>query len=288
VAALVRAGVTLLDALRAVTVNPATLYRLHDRGSVTPGLQADLLVVDDPEFPHPRVVIQAGRVVARDGLLTEPLPATPPLPTSTFQLTVSQPADLVPLAPDGPHLVRTINLVPRILTTTERVVRLQALGGHLLAAPDQDVALVAVLERDRTTGRMGRGLVSGVGLHRGAIATTIAHDAHHLLVMGIDPADMLAAARAVASSGGGLAVADGGNVQTLPLPLAGLMTDQPAAIVGARLRGLEAAAASLGVRLEEPFMALSFITLSVIPRLRITLEGVLDVESQRVVPVLID
>jgi adenine deaminase len=288
VAALVRGGVTLLDALRAVTVNPATLYRLHDRGSVTPGLRADLLVVDDPEFPHPRVVVQAGRIVARDGLLTQPLPATPPLPTSTFELAVSRPSDLAPLAPDGPHLVRTIDLVPRILTTTERVVRLQARGGHLLAAPDQDVALVAVLERDRTTGMMGQGLVSGLGLRQGAIATTIAHDAHHLLVTGIDPGDMLAAARAVASPGGGLAVADGGNVQTLPLPLAGLMADLPVATVGARLRALEAAAAALGVRLEEPFMALSFITLSVIPRLRITLKGVLDVETQTVVPVLID
>ncbi len=287
VAALIRGGVTPLDALRAVTVNPAMLYRLYDRGSVTPGLRADLLLVDDPSFPHPRVVIQAGRVVARDGRLTVPLPATPPLPPSAFELAVAGPEDLAPPASDGPHSARAIDLAPRSLVTAERVVRLHAHHGHLEAAPDDDVALVAILERDRTTGRMGRGLVSGLGLRRGAIATTIAHDAHHLLVTGIDPRDMLVAARAVASSGGGLAVADGGNVETLPLPLAGLMTDLPVATVGARLRDLESAAAALGVQLEEPFMALSFITLSVIPRLRITLEGILDVETQSVVPVVL-
>ncbi len=288
VAALIRGGVAPLDALRAVTVNPATLYRLYDRGSVTPGLRADLLVVDDPSFPHPRVVIQAGRVVARDGRLTIPLPATPPLPASTFEVALSRAEDLAPPAADGPHWARAINLVPRSLPTTERVVRLHARHGRLQAAPNDDIALVALLERDRKTGRMGRGLVSGLGLRRGAIATTIAHDAHHLLVTGIDPRDMLTAARAVASSGGGLAVAEGGNVQTLPLPLAGLMADLPVATVGARLRALESAAAALGVELEEPFMALSFISLSVIPRLRITLGGILDVEAQSVVPVLVE
>ncbi len=288
IAALIRGGVSPLDALRAATVNPATLYRLYDRGSVTPGLRADLLVVDDPTFPHPRVVIQAGNVVARDGLLTMPLPATPPLPNSAFALTLSRAEDLAPPAADGAHRARTIELVPRSLTTAERVVRLDARRGHLQAAPNDDVALVALLERDRRTGRIGRGLVSGLGLRRGAIATTIAHDAHHLLVTGIDPGDMLAAARAVASSGGGLAVADGEAVQTLPLPLGGLMADLPAEEVGTRLRSLESAAAGLGVRLEEPFMALSFITLSVIPRLRLTLGGILDVEAQSVVPVLVD
>jgi adenine deaminase len=130
-------------------------------------------------------------------------------------------------------------------------------------------------------------VVSGLGLGRGAIATTIAHDAHHLLVTGIEPEDMLTAARAVAATGGGLAVVDRGAVQTLPLPLAGLMTDLPVEVVGERLRALEAAVATLGVDFEEPFMLLSFITLSVIPRLRLTLDGVLDVQAQELVPVIV-
>jgi adenine deaminase len=287
VGALVRAGVSLTDALRAATVNPATLYRLHDRGSVTPGLQADLLVVDDPSFPHPTSVIQAGKVVACDGRLTGPLPVTPPLAAPPFRIEIDRAEDLAPPAADGVHRARAIHLSPRSIATTERIVELEARDGRLMAAADKDVALVALLERGRGTREVGCGVVSGLGLRRGAIATTIAHDAHHLLVTGIDPRDMLAAVRAVASAGGGLAVADAGSVQALPLPLAGLMADLPASEVGARLRRLESAAAELGVQLEEPFMALSFITLSVIPQLRITLGGILNVEAQSLVPVLV-
>ena len=287
VGALHRAGVSLNDALRAATVNPATLYRLYDRGSVTPGLQADLLVVDDPSFPHPRCVVQAGNVTVQDGRLTAPLPATPLLSSPPFRLDISLADDLAPEAADGRYPARAIQLVPRSIVSDERFVEIRARGGHLLADPDNDVALVALLERGRGTSEVGRGLLSGLGLRRGAIATTIAHDAHHLLVTGVHPRDMLTAARAVASVGGGLAVADGETVHTLPLPLAGLMTDLPAAAVGAQLRVLESAAAALGVELEEPFMALSFTTLSVIPRLRITLGGVLDVEAQSLVPLLV-
>jgi adenine deaminase len=126
-----------------------------------------------------------------------------------------------------------------------------------------------------------------LGLRKGAIATTIAHDAHHLLVTGIAPEDMLLAAETVAATGGGLAVVNAGQVQTLPLPLAGLMTDLPAAVVAKHLRSLEAAVADLGVDFEEPFMVLSFITLSVIPHLRLTLDGILDVQAQRLVPVIV-
>jgi adenine deaminase len=296
VGALCRAGVPVAEALRAATSNPAALYGLRDRGSVTPGKRADLLVVDDPSFPHPRVVVQRGREVAREGRLTVPLPRTPYLKSPRFRLTIAQAKELAPAAPDGLHRARAIHLAPRSLVTDERIVEVRAVGGRLAADPDKDVSLVALIERHpaaaaasgsgRTLGRIGQGLLSGLGLERGAIATTIAHDAHHLLVTGVDSQAMLTAARAVAAAGGGLAVADGQTTHVLPLPLAGLMADLPAEVVGAKLRSLEGAAGSLGVDLEEPFMVLSFITLSVIPRLRLTLEGVLDVEARSLVPVL--
>jgi adenine deaminase len=293
VGALVRAGVSLKDSLRSATVNPATLYRLHDRGSITPGLRGDLLVVDDPSFPHPRCVISAGTVVARNDALTVPLPATPPLVSIPFSLKVRSPEELAPGAPDGLHRARAIHLAPRTIVSDERIVEVRARHGRILADRDKDVGLVALLERAHSAGShahgpapIGRGLVSGLGLRRGAIATTIAHDAHHLLVTGVDPVDMLAAVQAVATAGGGLAVVDRGLVQTLPLPLGGLMTDLPVTEVGRTLRSLEAAVAALGVDFEEPFMVLSFITLSVIPRLRLTLDGVLDVQAQTLVPVL--
>jgi adenine deaminase len=294
VGALVRAGVSLNGALRAATVNPATLYRLHDRGSITPGLRGDLMVVTDPSFPHPRWVVQSGAIVAHEGKLTSPLPATPALVSRPIRLAVARAEDLAPAAPDGLHRVRAIHLAPRTIVSDERIVEIRAKKGRLTADRDKDVALAALLERsarprkaDSGPTQVGRGLVSGLGLRRGAIATTIAHDAHHLLVTGIDPEDMLIAAQAVAAARGGLAVVDRGAVQILPLPLAGLMTDLPVEVVGARLRSLEAAVAALGVDFEEPFMVLSFITLSVIPQLRLTLDGVLDVRAQKLVPVVI-
>ena len=291
VAAMVRAGVSLSDALRAATINPATLYRLYDRGSIAPGRRADLLIVDDPSFPHPRLVIKQGRQVAKDGILSIPLPETPALASPAIRLAVSSPEDLAPPAPDGVHRARAIHIVPRTIVSDERIVEVRARGGRICADPDKDIALVALLERGTPAGReqsVGLGLVSGLGLRRGAIATTIAHDAHHLLVTGVTPAEMMAAVQAIAATGGGLAVVDGGRVQTLPLPLAGLMTDLPVDVVGKKLRSLEAAVAGLGVDFEEPFMVFSFITLSVIPRLRLTLDGVLDVQAQELVPVLLD
>lgn len=294
VAALCRAGLREADALRAATINPATLYRLHDRGSLTPGYRADILVVEDPAFPHPREVVRAGTVVVREGALAIPLPATPVLASPPFRLHPGLAADLLPSAADGPHRARAIHLTPWAILNEERFVEVTAVGGHLQAAPEKDVCLAALIERHpapgrpRARNRVGHGLVSGLGLRSGAIATTIAHDAHHLLVVGTQGADMVTAARAVAAAGGGLAVAKGEMLQLLPLPLAGLMADLPVAEVAGRLRSLERAASALGVDLEEPFMVLSFITLSVIPRLRLTLEGLLDVEAQRLVPVVVD
>jgi adenine deaminase len=294
VAALCRAGVPVAGALRAATVNPALLYRLYDRGSLTPGFRADILIVEDPAFPHPRDVIQTGTAVAHEGRLTVPLPPTPVLDSPPFHLEQSDPREFAPPAPDGPHRARAIHLTPRAIVSEERFVEVTATDGRLVAAPHRDICLAALIERRPAPGagggrnRIGTGLVSGLGLQSGAIATTIAHDAHHLLVVGTDPSDMLAAARAVAAAGGGLAVVKGDMVQLLALPLAGLMADLPVGVVARRLRSLEGAAGALGVDFEEPFMVLSFITLSVIPRLRLTLDGLLDVEAQKLVPALVD
>lgn len=302
VAALCRAGVPVAAALRAATINPATLYRLFDRGSITPGFRADLLIVENPEMPHPREVVQSGRVVARHGELAVPLPPTPPLASPPFRLEVSHERDLLPAAADGIHRARAIHITPRAIVSDERFVEVEAIHGRVQSDPDKDICLAALMQRRPATGaapayavsgpplgtKIGCGLVSGLGLRSGAIATTIAHDAHHLLVVGVDAGDMLAAARAVAAAGGGLAVVRGDMAQVLPLPLAGLMADLPVADVAAQLRSLERAAGSLGVDFEEPFMVLSFITLSVIPRLRLTLDGLLDVDAQALVPVIVD
>ncbi|HET9720272.1 MAG TPA: adenine deaminase C-terminal domain-containing protein, partial [Solirubrobacteraceae bacterium] len=153
--------------------------------------------------------------------------------------------------------------------------------------PQADTAFAAVIERHRGTGRIGRGLTTGFGLARGAIASTVAHDAHNIVVVGASGADMArAVAELVRVGGGQIAVLDGDVVGLVPLPLAGLMSDQPAATVAAQISELNAAVhGQLGVSVEEAFMQLSFIALSVIPELRITDGGLVDVDAFTHVPV---
>lgn len=287
VARLVKAGIRLRDAVVSATLAPATLYRLFDRGGVAPGMRGDLLLVEDPAEPHPAVVVSGGRVVVRNGELTVALPDTPPFPRVPVRIPDLAAADLLPAAPPGNLRARAVRVIPGSIHTEEAIVAVTSSGGRLQADPAVDLAYLALLERHRGSGRVGRGLVTGLGLRRGALASTVAHDAHHLIVAGVDPADMLAAVRAVRASNGGLAVAHGDDVRVLPLPLAGLMTDRPAREVATVLRELEEWAAVAGVTLPGPFMALSFLSLTVIPKLRITVDGLLDVEAGTLVPVVV-
>jgi adenine deaminase len=177
--------------------------------------------------------------------------------------------------------VRAIGVESHSLTTTSRIVEV---------GPGSDLAHAAVIERHRSTGRIGLGFVTGFGVARGAIASTVAHDAHNVVVVGaLDGGgpDMAAAVARLAELGGGqVAVLDGAVVGEVPLPLAGLMSDRSAAEVSAQIEALGAAAAQrLGVTVQEPFMQLSFIALSVIPELRLTDGGLVDVDAFAYVPV---
>jgi adenine deaminase len=288
VARLVAEGAPLLAAIRAATLNPATLYRLDDRGAVAPGLRADLLLVVDPARPHPVDVFSAGRRVVQGGRLQWAGAVTAPLPATPVRVRLSGPEPLLTSAGAGRHRVRVIRALPGAVLTQETTATVSAHKGFLEADPENDVVLLALLERHRGTGQIGKGFVTGLGLRRGAMASTVAHDAHHLMVAGADGASMLAAVEALTRMGGGLAVAEGEEVEILPLPLAGLMTDRPAPEVARKLRRLEARAAGMGVTTPNPFMLLSFLSLSVVPTLKITVSGLLEVDAQRLVPVLLD
>jgi adenine deaminase len=185
--------------------------------------------------------------------------------------------DLVLEVPDGQR-VRAVGVESHSLTTLAREV---VLGS------DDDIALAAVVERHHASGEIGRGFATGFGLKRGAIASTVAHDAHNIVVVGSCAADMAAAVARLAELGGGqLAVLEGSVIGEVALPLAGLMSDQPAARVAEELHALGAVARErLGVTVEEPFMQLSFLALSVIPQLRLTDGGLLDVDAFAFVPV---
>ena len=172
--------------------------------------------------------------------------------------------------------------------TEARILDATIVDGQAVADPARDLLKMAVIERHHGSGAMGLGFIQGIGLQRGAIAGTVAHDHHNLVVIGTDDAAMMMAARAVGAMGGGLAIVDGTQVvATLPLPVAGLMSDQPVGAVRQAYNALIAAAHAQGSELHDPFMAMSFMALEVIPSLKLTDQGLVDVETFAVVDLFV-
>ncbi|MGE4545087.1 MAG: adenine deaminase [Pedobacter sp.] len=287
----VLAGVPLVTALRMACLNPAEHYRLTDRGLIAPGRRADMVAFSSLDDFRPRMVWQAGRLVARDGealdRCTEPN-HTPSI--SALLDTVHVDWERVDLRiPAMGRRVRVIGVLEGQLVTEQRVLSGKLWHGELLADPDRDLLKLAVIERHHTTGRCGLGLVQGLRLQRGAVASTVAHDHHNVIVAGVDDRSMLTAARAVADSGGGQAVALADRVlEHLPLPLGGLMTQEPAGELIRIQSRLKAAVQRLGCGKAQLFMTLSFLGLEVIPELKLTDYGLIDVTTQKVVPLFVD
>ncbi|MDQ7012619.1 MAG: adenine deaminase [Planctomycetota bacterium] len=279
-------GLDPLDAIMIATINTANHYRQPDLGAIAPGRIADLLLVDDLQTFVPRMVLSAGRVVARDGEFIAPPPPRPPhapaavkdagcvvLPCSFDAESLRIPAD------PASTRVRVIGMDPHQLITESLVVEPKVHDGRIVADPERDICKLAVIERHGCGGGIGLGLIRGFQLARGALASTIGHDSHNLAVVGADDEDMALAARAVAEVGGGQAVAvDGKVLAVLPLPIAGLISPEPAVVVVAQQRALLAAARSLGCPIDDPFMPLSFMPLVVIPHLKLSDKGLVDVD----------
>jgi adenine deaminase len=269
------------------TINAARYHRLHEHGAVAPGYVADVLAVDDLVSFRPMSVWKRGRLVASDGVPADVprVPAPHGLRDSVRIGTVT-PADLAARA-EGP--IRVIGVEPGQIVTRALVDEPARADGFAIADPDRDLAKIAVVERHRGTGRTGVGFVRGFGLRRGALASTHAHDAHNIVVVGVSDDDMVAAIRRLGETGGGqVAVVDGAVVAEVRCPIGGLLSDQPVEDVAAAVRKLEEAAHGLGVTLPSPFMAMSFLALSVIPELKITDRGYVDVERFELVPLAAD
>ena len=274
----VAAGVPPEDALVIATLNPALYHGLRGYGAVAPGYRADLLALPDLEAFVPELVLKSGRPIA-----DIPSVPVPDWVRNTVRLgQVRAEAFRIP-GDSGP--ARVIGLVPGQIVTEALVEDLTTSGGEVVADPARDLAKIAVLERHLATGRVGLGLVRGFGLHRGAFASTIAHDAHNLIVVGVEDGAMETAARRLVELGGGLVVAEAADVVAeLPLPVAGLLSDRPLAEVLAASDKLNEAVGRLGVRFPHPFQVLAFLALSVIPALKITDRGLVDVDRFELVP----
>jgi adenine deaminase len=285
----VGAGVSEIDALIMATVNPAEYHGFTELGALGPGYQADILCFDTLSGFHPSRVFQRGRLVARDGAVLPGAVASHPAPAfmrRSVHLHTPPPAAAFDYGVRPGNRVRTIGIRDGSLTTSSLVTD--------PSDPAAVVARLAVVERHRETGRIGLGWVHGFGLTRGALASTVGHDAHNCMAVGSTsahgPVAMAAAvARLVEIGGGQVAVDDTGRVLAeLPLPIGGLMSDQPARVVADGLHRLVGAARSLGTSIHAPFMHMSFLGLSVLPELRLTDKGLVDVEAFELVPVAVD
>jgi adenine deaminase len=283
----VGAGLDPVLALTMASLNAAEHYGLRDRGAVAPGRRADLVLFEDLADVRPATVLAGGRVVARDG---ERVGADAPAPSALPPTMNVAWRDSLRLARESDR-VRTIGIVEDQLITTSSVASLGAAGrADGVAGPDpaQDLLRLSVIERHRGSGAVGQGFVRGFGLREGAVASSVAHDSHNIVVAAADDGDALVAARAAAELGGGLVVAAGGEVRaTVPLPLAGLIADRPPHVVAGELARATAVAAALGCSLSAPFMALSFLALPVIPSLKLTDQGLVDVDAFALTPVFV-
>jgi adenine deaminase len=279
----VRAGVPPARAVRHAALVPARHYQLRDRGAVAPGYLADLVVMGDLQQFEADLVIHRGRVVARDGSCLGEIASGVTHAENTVHLAEMTQRDFR-LRTNG-KACPVIRLVPNQIVTQRVTMDIPVRDGHWSFRPDKDLALAACIERHRASGKYGLGLVQGFGFQRdGAMGSSVAHDSHNLIVAGTNPQDMVACVRALQDSGGGFVVASGGQVRfLLPLPVAGLMSTAGAEAVGQQLRDLHDAAGALGCELSSPFAALSFLPLPVIPELRITPRGLLDVGTQQLV-----
>ncbi len=274
----VAAGVTPADAVAMASLHPAQWHGLDRLGAIAPGYQADLLVLPDLESFVPELVLKRGR----------PIEAVPSVPVPAW---VRQSVRVRPVVPSDFAIsssggrIRAIGLIEDQVVTESLVRDPVVIAGHAVADAEADLAKIAVVERHLATGRIGLGFVAGSGLQHGALASSVAHDAHNLVVVGMSDEEMAFAVDHLAGIGGGIvAVADGRVVAECPLPVAGLLSDAPLAEVIASSRACNAAAAELGWSGATPFLTLAFLALSVIPSLKLTDLGLVDVDRFEIVP----
>lgn len=274
-------GVRAEDALVMATLNAAQYHRLPHLGAIAPGYQADIVVLEDLRTFKARRVFKRGVEPVHESIeIPEWVRQTVNLgPMSDGCLTVRGPA----------RHIRVMRVIPGQLVTGNDVIEPTSRNGELVADSGRDLVKIAVLERHHATGRVGVGFATNVGLQRGAFASTVAHDAHNVVVLGVDDRDMLLCVRRLAEIGGGIVVAEGGEVKgELALPVAGLMSDAPLGAVHEEMLGLERTLRHNGVSWDAPFMTLSFLALSVIPELKITDRGLVDVNRFEIVPLKVD
>ena len=284
----IRQGIDPVTAIQIGTLNPARYYGLHDRGAIAPGRRADLVVLDNLR----NVTTQTGaaRRPRRRPRRAARCPTTSPRRDIRVRSSMNIDWDKISfrVAAAG-HKANVIGVIPDQIVTEHLIEELTIENGEAVQDPGFDLLKIAVIERHTHSGGHAVGFVKGLGLLHGAIASSIAHDHHNLVVVGADDESMFTAARTVGKLHGGLAVANKQDVLAqLPLPIAGLMSDQPIETVRTQMDAVLRAAHQLGSNLHDPFMTMSFLALAVIPALKITDQGLVDVVKFQKIPLFVE
>ncbi|MBQ4369501.1 MAG: adenine deaminase [Oscillospiraceae bacterium] len=276
-------GLDPITAIQMVTINCAQCFQMdHELGSITPGKCADIVFINNLEELKVERVMIDGDIVAENGRLCVELPAYdyPDWAVHTMHVKNAITPDSFKISAggrEGSALARVIEIIPARVGTYERQIALPVVNGFVEASSADDVLKAAVFERHHETGTAGFGFVKGFGIRGGAMASTVAHDAHNLLVVGDNDGDMSTAANALVECGGGIAVASGGKVLArVPLPVAGLMSTLPCSEMVKLIEKLTQAWVRIGCTLPSPFMTMSLLALACLPELRLTNRGLVD------------
>lgn len=272
----VEAGVDPVKAVQIASLNTAEYFGLKNLGAIAPGYKADLLILPDLKTFKPDLVIKNGVVAAENGKLIAELPENEALAVrNSVNVRWITPEDFR-IEANGSK-VTALEVIPHQLITKSVVSEVKIEDGNAVSNIDNDTLKICVIERHRATGNIGKGFVKGFNLKCGAIASTVAHDSHNMIVIGTNDADMYAAAVAlIKCKGGKVVVKDGEVISELPLPIAGLMSDRDFDYVVNKCEELNKTAHSIGCKIEDPFMTMGFLSLPVIPELKVTDKGVFD------------
>ncbi|MGO8693129.1 MAG: adenine deaminase [Rectinemataceae bacterium] len=277
---LLAGGVDPIDAFRIACANPARWFGIPGSGAVAPGYKADFVVFESLEDFHAKMVFKDGLLVAEDGrLVAEPPTTRPPARDSVNVKWLTEEDFCIPLPAGGGKRIRVIGAKPGSIITDELLLEPKVEEGNCVSDITRDIVKIFVIERHTGSGNIGKGFINGLGLKRGAVGGTISHDSHNMIVAGVDDRSIFKAARHLNKLKGGLVFAIGDEViLDLPLPVAGLMSDRDAGFVVDRLRAFEELFIREGLSNSTPLMTLSFMALPVIPKLKITDKGLIDVE----------
>ena len=279
----IKLGLEPVWAIQLATINAAEYFRLGGLGAIASGYFANILVLDDLDNLSVNTVFYRGQAVAREG---KPLFPLPQVDNRTVTGTVNmKPVTLKKLSlPATTEERPVIEVIPGQIVTRKRYLKVRTVDGQAISDTERDILKLVVAERHRATGNVGLGMVTGFGLKKGALASSVAHDSHNIVAVGTSDEDIMAAIQEIERLQGGLAVVANGQIlASLSLPIAGLLSDEPLEAVVAQLGKLEQKAGELGARLSSPFATLSFLALPVIPELKLTDLGLVDVIEFRLI-----